>query len=153
MNIETDTLITVRDLPADASSVNHLLRFISSDHTSDVRHIARHKLNRILKNTLQSGGPVYKELVESMFGMLKVTSDSWTQRNLSDIILQQLLPDYDCRLVEYILGSELISPHVRRHVLQQLALPLKVGRSECYKAAAKKVASFLEANPEGAIAI
>lgn len=100
-----------------------LLEFTSSSHTAEIRRLARGKFVSLLKFQKDFVPLKYDETISFLVTYLGVTNDSWQQRNICDLILQQMSPELDCRLVDIIL-REHISSFVRSHVFRQLSLVL-----------------------------
>jgi hypothetical protein len=118
-----------------------LLELTSSSHTAEIRRLARNKFACLLKYQKDFLPLKYDETISFLVTYLSITEDSWQQRNICDLILQQMSPELDCRLVDIIL-REHISSFVRSHVFRQLSLVLSKAVSPCYREAAEKLRAF-----------
>jgi len=118
-----------------------LLEFTFSSHTPDIRRLARNKFASLLTFQKDSLPSKYDETISFLLTYLGITRYSWQQRNISDLILQQMSPELDCKLIDVVLREQ-ISSFVRSHVFRQLSLVLSKAVSPCYREAAEKLRAF-----------
>jgi hypothetical protein len=140
---EVAILDLIRGMDPATTLPPELVEFMSSSHTPQVRIYARSKLACLLAYQKASLPAKHEKTMLFLLTYLGITMDSWQQRNISDLVLRQMSPEWDCKLLEVMLRKN-ISPYVRSHVFRQLSLVLKKAVTPCYKEAARKLESFIE---------